>query len=328
MKLAWISELILEGKINPDEPNQRVDMVWQIGLDTYHYSWSKIIENPEILKEYDAALFIIPKKNPALISWIIDLVAKKYTKLILVQEGPCTLWQDWSAFDQTQYFNLLKVVDGIFVHGESDKKYYEGLANKKCFVLPTMINFEFLERIPRTEKVENAIMVGGNAGNWYSGTSSASIIQGIPEIHKVFFPSMGRRIENEDVLMSVITDKDIMYFPYTTWSGFITLLSQVKYAVHLMPAAAAGTFNLNCAVLGIPCIGNEQTDTQRICFPDLCCNVTDLTRAKELLQKLIADPVFFEEITMKALENSKYFSTEKQIPIVLQNIHEVINENH
>lgn len=327
MKLAWISELGYKGKLDPKDPNQRVDIVWQIALETNHHNWVEILENPELLEQYDAALFVVPKNNPIFISHIIGLVNKTPCKMILVQEGPCWFWQDWSAFFQAQYYSLLKVVDGVFVHGNSDKRYYEAIAGRKCYILPTMYNPDYLSTISPKTTIEGTAIVGGNSGTWYSGEVSASTIRDNPAIKKVLFPTMGRKKEHEDILMGMITNKDIQYLPYQNWTEFIRELGQAQYAIHLMSAAAAGTFNLNCALLGIPCIGNHLTDTQRICFPDLCCEVTDATKAKELLTKLTTDKEFYKEVSEKAKKNAEYFSTKNRVPEVLKNIEGIIYEN-
>jgi hypothetical protein len=57
-------------------------------------------------------------------------------------------------------------------------------------------------------------------------------------------------------------------------------LSTFKYAVNLMPTIAAGTFSLNCAYYGIPCVGNEKVDTQLAFFPDLSVDVHDVFQAR------------------------------------------------
>ena len=77
-------------------------------------------------------------------------------------------------------------------------------------------------------------------------------------------------------------------------------LSTFKYAVHLMPTVAAGTFSLNCAYFGIPCIGNELVDTQRLCHPDLSVNVEDVEKARILANKLKEDKEFYNLCSSKA----------------------------
>jgi len=78
-----------------------------------------------------------------------------------------------------------------------------------------------------------------------------------------------------------------------------------------MPTIAAGTFSLNCAYFGIPCIGNEKVDTQRLCHPDLAVDVEDVERAVMLAERLKNDEAFYQECSRVARENyKKYYNQE------------------
>jgi hypothetical protein len=74
-----------------------------------------------------------------------------------------------------------------------------------------------------------------------------------------------------------------------------------------MPTIAAGTFSLNCAYFGIPCIGNEKVDTQRLCHPDLAVDVEDIEKAAMLAERLRDDEEFYEECSRVAKENYKKY---------------------
>lgn len=69
-----------------------------------------------------------------------------------------------------------------------------------------------------------------------------------------------------------------------------------------MPTIAAGTFSLNCAYFGIPCIGNNKVDTQKICFPELSVDAEDVYTARELVLRLKNDISFYNECSNKAKE--------------------------
>jgi hypothetical protein len=70
-----------------------------------------------------------------------------------------------------------------------------------------------------------------------------------------------------------------------------------------MPTVAAGTFALNCAYFGIPCIGNNKVDTQIHCHPFLSVNVDDVKTAKEMLKELHSNKDFYKECSEIAKEN-------------------------
>ena len=72
-----------------------------------------------------------------------------------------------------------------------------------------------------------------------------------------------------------------------------------------MRTHAAGTFALNCAYLGIPCIGYKGLDTQELCYPELTIEVGDLLTAKKLLGKLKNNSYFYDTVANQARENYK-----------------------
>ena len=61
-----------------------------------------------------------------------------------------------------------------------------------------------------------------------------------------------------------------------------------------------GTFSLNCAYFGIPCIGNEKVDTQKICHPNLSIDVDDVEKARTLAQRLKEDKEFYLKCSNEA----------------------------
>ena len=91
------------------------------------------------------------------------------------------------------------------------------------------------------------------------------------------------------------------------WIDWMKNLSTFKYAVHLMPTIAAGTFSLNCAYFGIPCIGNREVDTQKLCHSNLAVDVHDVQRAVELAKQLRDDKDFYEDCAYQAKNNYKLF---------------------
>jgi hypothetical protein len=103
--------------------------------------------------------------------------------------------------------------------------------------------------------------------------------------------------------------EDLNHLPRLNWLAWMQTLSTFKYAVHLMPTPAAGTFNLNCAYFGIPCIGNENVDTQKLCHPSLSVDVNDIESARNLATKLVVDKEFYSYCSVEARNNYvKYYS--------------------
>ena len=73
----------------------------------------------------------------------------------------------------------------------------------------------------------------------------------------------------------------------------------------MMRTHAAGTFAMNCAYLGIPCIGYKGLDTQRNLHPNLSVDDGDMESAKKLVNKLWNNLDFYKEnciLTKKLFE--------------------------
>ena len=77
-----------------------------------------------------------------------------------------------------------------------------------------------------------------------------------------------------------------------------------------MPAITAGTFCLNSAFLGIPCIGYKDSDTQRMCQPDLSVDLYDIEKARMLANKLKDDEDFYNHCSDTAIKNYEFYYNE------------------
>jgi len=294
-KIAFFTETIFEGKVPRTDLNLRVPQSWMASLDSYHYNLS----STNITEKYDLGIIIIPKK---LVNFDISYIKQYCNKVAIMQEGPNWYWQDYSLEQQIWYFNTIQEADFMFVHNKSDKKYYKGLTGKECKILPSLMIEDSINDLPQVKR-EN-VMIGGNFCSWYGGFDSYIVAQ---EINcPIYIPSMGRKIEGEEQM------PNLNHLSYMNWAEWIKTLNNFKYGVHLMRTHAAGTFALNCAYLGIPCIGYEGLDTQEKCHPDLTIELGDLATAKEKLILLNTDKAFYNKCSKISKDNYKQYFHENK----------------
>ena len=296
MEIAFFTEMGFEGKVPRNHPNMRTEFAWMCALNADHHS---IIRAPFVTEKYDLGIVIIPKKNPEL---NLDDIRLSCKKVAVMQEGPNWYWQDYDLAKQIWYYNTLTSADIIFTHNEVDKKYYQGLTNHKDVRVMSSLMIEDAIDIDSLmpPKYRGEVIIGGNFVSWYGGFDSYIVAQEISD--KVFAPSMGRKQEDEEQLLN--------HLPYYNWRDWITQLSKFKYGVHLMRTHAAGTFALNCAYLGIPCIGYKGLDTQEVCHPNLTVEIGDLVKAKKLIT-LLEDEDYYNEQSQIAFNNYKNNYTEQ-----------------
>jgi len=293
MEVAFFTEMGFNGKIPRDHDNMRTEFAWMVALNADHYN---IKQTPT--KKYDLGIVIIPKKNP---DFNIDNLKSNCDKVAVMQEGPNWYWQDYDLAKQIWYYNTLTSSDIIFTHNEVDKKYYQGLTNHPDVRVMSSLMIE--DAIGRLEQVERKnVIIGGNFVSWYGGFDSFIVASEVSE--SIYAPSMGRKQTGEEQV-------GLNHLPYLNWRQWIHELNKFKYGVHLMRTHAAGTFALNCAYLGIPCIGYKGLDTQELCHPNLTVDVGDLVTAKKLIKLLRDDYRYYNWQSQLAKENYNKFYTEQ-----------------
>lgn len=312
MKIAFITELPFNAKTVPTYPNMRTEFCWMYALDADHFNinfFNKVVG-------YDHVFIIFPKgevylnsigvklkddQNPTsgfLRSDFISKLKSDNKKIHFVQEGPHWLWNDYEIYDQVYFYNMIASCDSIFCHNEHDVPYYKGMfQNKPVNTIHTLMVHHLIKDVITTK--EEKSIIGGNMARWYGGFESYIVASEFK--NKVFVQDSHAKRDNENLI------GDINHLPRMSWADWMKNLATFKYAVHMMPTIAAGTFSLNCAYFGIPCIGNRELDTQKICHPDLSVSVNDIQTAVKLAKQLKEDKNFYEDCSYKAKNNYELF---------------------
>lgn len=300
MKVAFLTEMAFEGKVAHDHPNLRTEFAWMAALDADHRN----IHLYRQVKGYDHVFIIFPKgktflsaegstlvkeKNPVseLLREPIAEVLKKYnTKVHYIQEGPHWWFNDYEVSDQIYFYNLVAQCDTVLAHNNVDVQYYAGMfPSKPVQVIPSLMLEHSVAGI-KPAKLDKAI-IGGNFSRWYGGFESYVVASNFKV--PIWTQTSHARREEESLIAN------LNHLPRLIWVQWMKALSEFKYAVHLMPTVAAGTFSLNCAYFGIPCIGNQEVDTQSVCHPQLAIKVSNIQLANELAKLLATDKDFYNK---------------------------------
>lgn len=332
MKSAFLTEMGFVGKIPKNHPNMRTEFAWMSALNADHYN----IHQYEMVKGYDAVFIIFPKaivklnavgseleyngpdKDISIYTKpIVETLKKNNAKICNVQEGPSWFFNEYDMVTQFNFYNQLSECDVLFAHNEYDVHFYKGLfPQTKVGVIPTKM-VAHKEICPEYGIPENKAIIGGNFCHWYGGFQSyiTATEFGCP----IFVPASHCKRKGEEQVPG------LTHLPWIMWNDWMKQLSTFKYAVNLMPTIAAGTFSMNCAYFGIPCIGNKDVDTQNIMFPELSIDVNDVHQARFLAIQLREDKAFYEHVSYYAkgkLRDGYYFNTEKWIQHMTKIIYE------
>ncbi len=311
MKILFITQLPFVGKVNRNHENMRTEFSWMCALNADHLSFDYICKNK--VPKYDLAIIILPKKLEIIdTNQVLNICKSIGKKVAVMQEGPAWYYQDYKYADQVNYINFLIEMDFLLVHNKSDIPYFKGIFKKPTFNLQSLMIEDTVKDVSRQNN--QMPIIGGNFCSWYGGIDSYFVAQNFNK--PIFIPSMGRKIENEDQFPS------LHHLPYMMWNEWIQALANFNVGIHLMRTHAAGTFALNCAYLGIPCIGYKGLDTQQTLHPQLSVEIGDIEQANSLAIRLRDDKEFYNYCSQKAKDNYKMFYTEK---VWLDNWKNIIN---
>jgi hypothetical protein len=315
MNVCFVSQNSHIGKLPRDFVNCRTEFAWQIALNANHYPIDYILSKSSIgILRHDLVIVILPKKLEKFdIVRLLDLVKSIGKKVTVMQEGPAWYYQDYTYTNQVNYINFLSSMDFLLTHNKSDISYFKGIFKKPTFNLQSLMIEDVVKNVPRENN--GMPIIGGNFCSWYGGVDSYFVSHNFNK--PTFIPSMGRKIENEDQFPS------LHHLPYMIWNEWIKTLANFNVGIHLMRTHAAGTFALNCAYLGIPCIGYKGLDTQETLHPELSVNIGDIEKANQLSIKLRDDKEFYNYCSDISKDNYLIYYTEKKW---LQNWNEIYEQ--
>jgi hypothetical protein len=319
MRIAFLTEMGFVGKVPANHPNMRTEFAWMHALDADHYN-IHLFGSSKNLVDYDVVFVIFPKGktflssegsrliegvnpvSPLLDQPIVERLKERGNKKIYyIQEGPHWWWNDYEIVDQIKFYNFLSKTDGIFAHNLSDANYYRGMfRNKKVEIIHSLMIEELINDIQ--PQPEDKVLIGGNFARWYGGFESYMVAS---ELGLPIWGQESHAKRNQEGMID-----NLNHFPRMMWVDWMKEVSKFKYGVHLMPTVAAGTFSLNCAYFGIPVIGNEQVDTQRLLHPQLSVEVFDIESAM-LLVEMLKDPSFYKKKSEEAKDNYQTIYTKE-----------------
>ena len=322
MRIAFLSQMGFSGKVPRTHDNMRVEFAQMCALNADHFPLYDLHPNRnQVPSGYDHIILLIPKtpkdrENLYDID-VVSLAKNKAKKVWFMQEGPAWIFQDMPLHHQFWHYKVLTDVDGILTENKTDISYFKGLVpNKKITDIPSVMIEDSIKDALSVEKQDKAI-IGGNFCRWYGGFDSYIVAQEF-EV-PLFVPSMGRKIEGEEQI------EGLTHLPYMNWKEWIYKLAEFKYAVHLMPTIAAGTFAMNCAYLGIPCVGYKDADTQSKLHPQLGVDIGDIESARKLCNKLKNDTSFYEHQSEVCKNNYHAYHSEEQFVKDMKKLKEVLN---
>ena len=315
------SEMGFEGYFPVNYPNLRVLETQLLYLEAYHLPIHKILNDGKTYK--GSILYNIGKggfEKPYISDLyhnyhnVVSLLQEKFDEIYIYQDGEIGWWNQVDTRLQAWWYNQLRASNGILVPNSTDIPFYKGLfPDKEIKVIRSVMTDEGLDKT-KFKPQENRTIVTGPLTREYNGFSQVLIAHNADM--PIDIPPMGESRMPKDS-WEMAPNLGINYLNYMSWVDWMYNLSRYKIGYMMSAATASGSFALNCAYLGIPCIGDKRADTQSILFPDLAIDVFDNKKALDLTLKLKKDLDFYIEVSNKAKRlYKKEFTKEKMLQLL------------
>lgn len=172
-------------------------------------------------------------------------------------------------------------------------EYRQLFGTEKIVWCPNPYNVEemaiFISKDPKT----NILATTGHCNYPDSFVRSCAIINGLPKTKselEVWVFNEGRT--HPFTNMPFIWDME----------AHLKRLERVKVLVDDCEGGAS-MMTGHCACLGVPVVGNDHTDRQIHCFPELSCPPKNIEGMRAKILQLFDDPSFYEEMTRTGMEN-------------------------
>jgi hypothetical protein len=296
--IYYINELGYPDGINTFE-NHRLPQAYMDHMKMYSLSYNSF--NTTVSGENNIMIFQTPTNNelPKLKS-ILPYLNKN--KVFITQESNIFDWFDWPAEEQEIYINILSKCNGFLYHSEHDKNVMKIFCNN--FVkYPGCTNMTIEN--PKSFDDGKYILIPNPIKRFQRGMISHKIatktIKNIPIISIKYIPPKNYPLSFPDnYKLPGIEQVDRM--PLNEWLGFIY---SSKFGIDVHREFSGGNCSLEFGSLGVPLVGNINLDTQHDIFPDLSFEFNDYNSIEKAIYLLLNDRDFYNEVSLKALNNTK-----------------------
>jgi len=285
MKILYLTDLNYFGTISSDyQMGLRPPMSWISALKPFHCPYSRIDEIP--YNDFDITILSCLHENVDVLNINLEKI-KNITKKILFQhDSDHRYFYKKNSLSRSYMLNyIISNVDAVLVHNDLDKQYYQSLFQKPCFIHEQLIfdTYSYLD-IPQQK---SGVILGGIDDRY-------GALDGLFLIYNIINEKIYCFGDFEPIPEVIKIENTWDYIEYNK------ILSKFKIALNLTPMAIGGSFPLQCAMVGVPCVGWDNSHTLKKCFPDLVAPYGDFESLRIILNKLNTEDDFYNKVASQA----------------------------
>ena len=297
MKIYYINELGFS-KGNHKFDLHRLPQAYIEYFSWITVSWGEIDEIPK-----NSIIFVQTPCNNEIVKLKKLLTIIDHNTVFINQESNIFDWFEWDAQTQQLYIECLSKCKAFCYHNEHDKKVMEIFCSN--FIKYSGCTNIIIET-PKNFNDGQYVIVPNPIKRYQRGMISHKIASDNIKDIPIYSMSYKRPITNE--LLSFPDEyklPNIELKNRTDVNGWLNLIYNSKFGIDIHREFSGGNCVLEFGSLATPLIGNINLDTQRDIFPDLSFEFNDYSNIKKAINLLLNDKDFYNEVSLKALNNTK-----------------------
>lgn len=280
MKILYLTDLGYMGPVTSDfQIGYRPPMSWISALKPFHCPYFKLDE----LKEdgFDITIISCLHENVDVFKINLDKIKNISKKILFQHDSDHRYFYQKNSLQRSYMLNyIISNVDGILVHNDLDKKYYETLFKKPCFIHEQLM----LDIYPGDSSLNKRGVILGGISDRYGALDGYTLITNSTD-EEIYCFGNDENIPGIEFIPNV--------WDYVEYNN---RLSNFKYAFNLTPFAIGGSFPLQCAMMKVPCLGWDNSNPLKTCFPEIVAPYGDFDSLREKFNHLIHDDNFYKHV--------------------------------
>ncbi len=270
------------------------------------------IQLPEAtLSSYDCILIVVDSLSDA--GLLTMLKQKTGVKTVLVVSPDCEPYLWWKE-NPTVGYSWLSQSDFILTFCETHARYFS------LFVSAPVVNLDAPLAVhaaadlirPAGQRERRVLLSSFLSKGWNGLTSLYAVLPyGLP-VDVLFFNLDDRGVLNRQEVVFLYQEAarqfncEINFLSHLPWyPGYLQKLASYYLGITMDVFSCTGGFCAEMASVGVPVVGSNTFEQQRICFPELSFPPFDGLSARKAVGRLLQDRSFYERVAVYARQKKQ-----------------------
>ena len=264
----------------------------------------------ELLEQYDVVQINLSPVDQLMVKRLRDMLGNSSTLLIGNNDYVVETWDTWNQHP-SQYLQTQEMCDAVF----GTEPYQVSFMRDDSFVIPHPHWIKMLKSIGIDDLELDRFKVGA-LYHWWEGKSyTTSLIfdklrrkypRLITKLYSYMEVSKDRALPWHKVMFDKIAKA--MNYP-----SFITNLTSNRFIFEPCSYHTYGRTSVDCAAIGVPCVGSYTVWSMQYCFPELSCDPYNCSGILDRIDKILRNNSWLDKQLDYASEACEYFNYEQSI---------------